>query len=207
MANTRDKLVKLRTALKNKIHNLLNANGIIMNKEFLSSEKSLEKVLNIDLSPTQRVKMEVLVEQIKSLNKSIAKIDEELKDRGKKMKGFKNITTIKEIGEKGGTILLSVIGDINNFASRKQLDAYFGIVPRVSNSNETVKHGRITKRGNKMGRSTLVQCTLIAMRYSDYLKAYYTKLKTKKGSGKAIIATSRKLLEMLLPTLNFRKTG
>jgi len=201
LANTRDKLVKLRTALKNKIHNLLGANGIITAKEFLSSEKGLEKALSYPLSATQQVEMEVLVEQIRSLSQSIAKIDEEIKQRGKGLKGFENITSIKGIGDKSGTILLSVIGDIENFRSRKQLDAYFGIVPRVSNSNETVHHGRITKRGNKLGRTTLVQCTLIAIRYSDYLKTYYSRLKTKKGSGKAIIATARKLLGIIYDTL------
>jgi hypothetical protein len=46
-----------------------------------------------------------------------------------------------------------------------------------------------------------VQCTLIAIRYSDYLKTYYWRLKTKKGSGKAIIATARKLLGIIYDTL------
>jgi transposase len=39
-----------------------------------------------------------------------------------------------------------------------------------------------------------VQCTLIAIRYSPYLRSYYERLKSKKGSGKAIIATASKLL-------------
>ena len=53
--------------------------------------------------------------------------------------------------------------------------AYFGIVPRVSNSNQTEHTGRITKRGTKLGRTTLIQCALIAQRYSPYLKTYYEK--------------------------------
>ncbi|NIP67290.1 transposase, partial [Candidatus Bathyarchaeota archaeon] len=63
------------------------------------------------------------------------------------------------------------IGDINDFEDEKKLAAYFGIVPRVSNSNETRRQGRITKQGSKLGRTTLVQCTLIAIRYSDYLRS------------------------------------
>jgi transcriptional regulator with GAF, ATPase, and Fis domain len=39
-------------------------------------------------------------------------------------------------------------------------------VPRIANSNETEHSGRITKRGSKLGRTTLVQCALIAQRYS-----------------------------------------
>jgi len=68
-----------------------------------------------------------------------------------------------------GVVLLSVIGDIEDFAHPGKLAAYFGIVPRVRNSNETEHSGRITKRGTKLGRTTLVQCALIAMRYSPYL--------------------------------------
>ena len=47
-------------------------------------------------------------------------------------------------------ILLAVIGQVNDFESEDKLASYFGIVPRVSNSNETVQHGRITKRGSKL---------------------------------------------------------
>jgi len=94
-----------------------------------------------------------------------------------------------------------VIGNIEDFEDEKKLAAYFGIVPRVSNSNETNRQGRITKRGSKLGRTTLVQCTLIAIRYSPYLKAFYEKLKAKKGSGKAIIATAKKLLGIIYLTL------
>lgn len=58
-----------------------------------------------------------------------------------------------------------MIGDINDFEDEKKLAAYFGIVPRVSNSNETNYQGRMTKQGSKLGRTMLVQCTLIAIRY------------------------------------------
>jgi transposase len=201
LANTRHKLVQLRTALKNKIHNILNAQGIVTKKESLSSRKGLEKVLNHPISAVAAIELEVIVEQIKGLDAGIARIDQELADKGKKLDGHENITSIKGVGDKGGAILLSVIGNIEDFEDEKKLAAYFGIVPRISNSNETNRQGRITKRGSKLGRTTLVQCTLIAIRYSPYLKAFYEKLKAKKGSGKAIIATAKKLLGIIYLTL------
>jgi transposase len=94
-----------------------------------------------------------------------------------------------------------VIGDVKDFESEQKLASYFGIVPRVSNSNETVQHGRITKRGSKLGRTTLVQCTLVAKKYSRYLSQYYERIKARKGGGKAIIATARKLLGIIYRTL------
>lgn len=94
-----------------------------------------------------------------------------------------------------------MIGDIHDFADEGKLAAYFGIVPRISNSNETERSGRITKRGSKLGRTTLVQCGLIAQRYSPYLKRYYEKVKARRGTGKAIIALARKLLGIIYRTL------
>jgi transposase len=96
---------------------------------------------------------------------------------------------------------LSAIGDINDFASEGKLAAYFGVVPRVNNSNETERSGRITKRGNKLGRTALVQCALIAMRYSPYLANYYARIKAARGTGKAIIALARKFLGIIYKTL------
>ena len=201
LANTRDKLVKLRTALKNKIHNILNANGIISKKEDFSSNKGLERVMGYALPEVTLIELEVIVDQIRHLNEGIKKLEQKMIDKGKDLKGFKNITSIKGIGNKGGAILLSIIGEINDFKDEKKLAAYFGIVPRVSNSNESIHQGRITKRGSALGRTTLVQCTLISIRYSPYLKNFYERLKSKKGSGKAIIATSRKLLGIIYQTL------
>jgi len=201
LANTRDKLVKLRTALKNKIHNILSSHGILLKKESLSSNKALNRILEQPVDSTAHVELEVIVTQIRSLNEGIKRLDSELEDKGKELPGHENITSIKGIGNKSGSILLSVIGNINDFESEKKLAAYFGIVPRVSNSNETKWQGRITKRGSKLGRTTLVQCTLIAIKYSPYLRSFYERIKAKKGSGKAIIATSKKLLGIIFNTL------
>jgi transposase len=105
------------------------------------------------------------------------------------------------IGALSAAILMSVIGRVEDFESADKLASYFGIVPRVSNSNETVKTGRITKRGSKAGRTTLVQCTLVAIRRNEYLRKYYEKIKERRGHGKAKIATARKYLTIIYNTL------
>lgn len=86
-------------------------------------------------------------------------------------------------------------------ADENKLAACFGIVPKVSNSNETVKTGRITKHGNKTARTTLVQCTLTALRCNAYLKKYYERIKERRGHGKAKIAAARKYLSIIYNTL------
>lgn len=201
LAQTRDTLVKSRTALKNKVNNLLSARGVNLGKESLASEKGLREVLGMCFSCTVEVELRVLVDQIRSLNQSIAELEKTISEQGPKLPGYENLKSIKGIGDVGASVLLSVIGDVNDFEDEGKLAAYFGIVPRISNSNETQHSGRITKRGSKLGRTVLMQCALIASRYSRYLHDYYERIKARRGTGKAIVALARKFLGIIYRTL------
>jgi transposase len=206
---TRQTLVEQRTALINTIHNLLNAQGIKEKREFLTTNKGLAQILarakGKELGFLVSLQLEVLVTQITSLNQGIKKLDEQMIEKGKQLEGHDGLSSIKGIGDKAATILLTVIGDINDFDSEGKLASYLGMVPRVRRSNKTVQYGPITKRGSKIGRTTIVQCALVAIRYSPYLATFYSRVKQRRGSGKAIIAVARKLLGIVYQTLKEKR--
>src|SRR5207249_10640766 len=52
------------------------------------------------------------------------------------------------------------IGTIERFSNSKKLSSYFGLAPRVRQSGERERHGHITKEGNRMVRSLLIQAAL-----------------------------------------------
>lgn len=201
LTQTRDTLVKLRTALKNKVNNLLSAHGINLPKEALSSEKKLDEVLRLPFEELVRTELRVIVGQIRSLNQSIRELEKTVAEEASKLEGHKNLNSIKGIGKITSAILLSVIGDVNDFPDEHRLASYFGIVPRVSNSNQTERSGRIHKRGSKLGRTALVQSALVAANYSPYLKSFYERVKVRRGAGRAIIALARKFLGIIYRTL------
>lgn len=198
---TRDTLVKQRSALKNKVNNILSARGLNLAKEALSSEKKLAEVLSLPFDELVLVELRVIVGQIRSLNHSIGELDQAIAEASSDLEGHASLTSIKGIGVTTSAILLSVIGDVNDFPDEGRLASYFGIVPRVSNSNETERSGRIHKRGTKLGRTALVQSALIAAKYSPYLKRFYEHVKARRGAGKAIIALARKFLGIIYRTL------
>jgi len=94
-----------------------------------------------------------------------------------------------------------VIGKISDFADENKLASYLGLVPKIANSNERESTGRITKQGNKLARTALVQCGLVAKRYSPYLQRFYERIKQRRGGGKAKIALARKLVKIVYDTL------
>lgn len=201
LAETRDLLVKQRSALKGKINNLLAMQGINLKREALSSKVALERVLAQEVSATVKVELRVLVEQVRGLCTSIAELEELLQEEGEQLPGHKNLKSIKGIGSLSATVLLTTIGPVSDFANENKLAAYLGLVPRVANSNETERSGRITRAGNKLARTALVQCGLVAQRYSPYLNRFYENIKQRRGAAKARIALARKLVKIVYDTL------
>lgn len=202
LIQTRDQLMRLRVSLINKVHGMFNRHGIKIKKEKLTTQKGFEKSVKAHAWGTlEQIEIDVITEQLESLKNSLKKLEKEIMSFAETLPGFKNLISIKGIGALSAAILLSTIGDIADFEKTGNLAAYLGIVPRVSQSNDQHLVGRITKRGSKIARKTLVQCTLIAKRYSPYLHSFYQHIKARRGGGKAIIATARKFLNTIFYTL------
>ncbi len=201
LVSTRDTLVKQRTTLKNKINNRFAMYGRSIKREMLSSEKGLAAVEAEPFDALVRIEIGALVAQVRALNASVRELESAIDASAEKLKGYPTLTSIKGVGTVGAATLLTVIGDVDDFANAEKLGAYLGLVPRVSNSNETERSGRITKRGSKLARTALVQCGLIAKKYSPYLHAFHARIRQRKGGGKANIALARKLLEIIYRAL------
>ena len=201
--NTRKLLIKQRTMLKNEMHGLLLTHGIIIKATDLCSMVGLNRVLAIAINTTAATNIITIINMIKSINEQIKLLDMKLEECGKLLPGFDNLNSISGLGCNSIVMLLATIGNINNFASCKQLCSYLGLVPIVRNSNETIKHGGISKKGNAALRGNLIQCAMVAIRKNYILNEFYTKLHATKGHGKAIVATARKLVQLIYFTLKY----
>ncbi len=120
LVQTRDVLVKQRTALKNKLNKILSAHGVDLPRQALSGQKGLQEVLGMKFSPLVEAELRVIVAQIRAFNQNMAELEGTIKREGPKLPGHKNLRSIKGIG------------DIKAFAHPAKLAAYFGIVPLVS---------------------------------------------------------------------------
>ena len=203
LINLRDTLVKSKSGYKTLIDNILSAIGkeIKGNKESAEYERVIER---LEISEVRKLEIKELLGQINSLRESIKKIEKEIKERGRKGKGHKGLTSISGIGELSATIIENAIVDIDDFENEKKLCSYAGLVPIVKESAGKNKASRTTRKGNKLLRTILVQCGLVAIRYNEKLKQFYLKIKNKKGHGKAIVAVARKLLVIIYYTMKNR---
>jgi transposase len=113
------------------------------------------------------------------------------------------LTSIDGVGKSSAASFLTELGDINNFATHKQLIAFVGTDPTIYQSGTSVNvKGSISKRGNSHLRRTLWHMARAASVWNATLKAYYNK---KREEGKtfkqSVIAVANKLIRIIFSML------
>jgi hypothetical protein len=89
---------------------------------------------------------------------------------------------------------VAAVGHPNRFLTSRKLVFYLGLDPKVKQSGETpARSGRISKRGSGSARRTLTEAAWTAVRQPGPLHAFYERTKARRGHGRAIVATARKL--------------
>lgn len=89
---------------------------------------------------------------------------------------------------------LAAIGDVQRFRGPRNLVGYLGLDPRVSQSGITpAAHGHISKQGSTRARHALVEACWSAVRQPGPIKAFYERVRARRGHRIAIVAAARKL--------------
>ncbi|MDY7029523.1 MAG: IS110 family transposase [Spirochaetota bacterium] len=199
---TRAIAVKAVVGIKNQIHGLLLGYGIETKRGQLQSKKERQRILSglvdhkVYGSAAEAIKP--LFDTLDQFSAQVKKLEKVLESMVAEDKDVELLQTIPGVGLITATTLRAFIDDINRYSSPKKFASHMGLAPWVQNSNETIHHGHITKRGPKDMRTAMVQCVLGMVRNKRTTGGYrimtrYDQMKTHKGSGKSIIATARKL--------------
>jgi transposase len=199
---TRDRYVKLSTRLKNQLHAIFMEEGLELKAQDLTSDKRLETVKKHEgLNEEVRFLVEGLVDDLMTLKARIRKLESRMMEMIAEDENIKLIRTIPGTGLVSASAVRSIVGSIDRFDDPKKLASYAGLAPWVNNSNETVRHGHITKRGSTILRNAFVQMAMGMIRNwstddkdcSLPMHRWYEQMKKRAGNGKSKIALARKL--------------
>lgn len=158
-------IVRLKTTVKNKIHDILLKSRVMMPEvkdifgkygmEFLERVELPDR--NADLLLRHNLELyKKLVEEEKEISSYIEKEVGETEE-------VRLLRSIPGIGKVFGQLIALEIKDINRFPSVKHLCSYCGLVPSTHSSGTTSYHGKLIK-GNKWLRWALAR-KLVAVVY------------------------------------------
>ena len=190
-------LVRLRTILKLQIHALLDRLGIFHKFSDLFGKTGRSFLESLDLGSPYQENLSRQLRVIDLLTKEIKQIEKVIQSQVKKDPQAKRLMSIPGVGFILAYLFTSEIGDITRFASAKKLASYCGLVPSVKQSSNQIRYGHLTKTGNSLLRWGFIEAAQVAIRYNPELKVWADKIKSKKGSGVAICAVARKLVNIV----------
>lgn len=196
----RHNLIKRRTACKNTIRSILCMQGLEMPaKKKGWSEESMQQLwamTRIKDGQPWRVMLHTELKMLDVAAEQVLCIERKLNAIAKKDARVKQLKSIPGVGDRLAETVVAIIDDPNRFKNVKQVGCYAGLTPRQFQSGMMDRQGRISRRGNTVLRTLLVEVGWLGQMHSPWMKAIYEQVR--KGSVKrkqiAVVAVARRLL-------------
>jgi transposase len=191
----REQLVRARTRSKNEI--LASLQRRLVAKPAVSDLFGVggrEWLEGVELAMEERESVDAGMRHVEFLDREIAEVDKLIAQQALNWPEVLRLMTIPGVNVICACSFIAAVGDAKRFLTSRQLVAYLGLDPKVKQSgDEPARSGRISKRGSASARWGLVEASWSVVLQPGPLHAFYERLKDRKGHGKAIVATARKL--------------
>jgi transposase len=203
MVRSRTALVRLRTQTKNRVRAVLFKNSLESPVTTLFSIRGKTWLKSLNLELHFKLSIEKYLSVIEHLDSEIKDLETYITATVEETKEMTLLKSIPGIGNILSATIVAEIGDVGRFKRPHQLQSYAGLVPWVKNSGDREFHGKLTKVGSAWLRYAAIEATwgLVRTRKSSDLKDYYLRLKERRGSKTAVVATARKLLAIVWSVL------
>jgi transposase len=191
----REQLVRARSRAKNEIHAVLHRR--LQGKppcSDLFGVKGRQWLAGLELPPEERESVDAGIRQIEFLDSEIAAVERLIAQQALEWPEIRRLMTVPGVNLICAATFIAAVGDPRRFLTSRKLVAYLGLDPKVRQSGDApARSGRISKRGSAAARWALVEAAWSAVLQPGPLHAFYDRTRARRGHGKAIVATARKL--------------
>jgi transposase len=188
----RQKLVWMRNAVGNQLHALAMGEGVCRKKK-LFTKKGRAELESLALGSWASHRRQELLRMLDDLDQSLQQLDGAVQQQAEQNAEAVRLMTHPGVGPVTSLAFVLTIGPVARFERSKQVVSYLGLNPREHSSGGRQRLGAISKQGNPMMRSLLVEAGHTAARLDPELRQDYQRLKLRRGSGVAKVAMARKL--------------
>ncbi len=198
LVSERAALVRSIRRSKSRVQAVLHANLVPKYAGHLFGKDGRRWLSEVPLPDGERALLARQLDQLDWLNGPLMVLDRKLARTALDDKRARKLMTVAGISSVVATAVLASIGDISRFDSSEKLASYFGLTPRVRQSgNRPAFHGKISKHGNATARTMLIEAAWVAASVPGPLRAFFLRVKAKKGMNVAAVATARKIAVLI----------
>ena len=188
----RHKLVGMRRQVKNQLQHLALNQGV-QKKWKLWTRAGRQLLQELPLNGWTGRRRKDLLHWLDELDQEIAELDRAVEQEAGQHAVTRLLQTHPGIGPVTSLAFVLTLGKIERFPHSRQVVSYLGLNPAENSSGGRQRLGGISKQGNPMLRSLLVEAGQSASRGDKELKRAYQRLKQRKHSAVAKVMVARKL--------------
>jgi transposase len=191
----REQLVHARSRSKNEISAVLQRR-LIERPPFadLFGVTGRRWLADVELPVEERESVDAGLRQIAFLDAEIKAVEQLIAQQALAWPEIRRLMTVPGVNLICAATFIAAIGRADRFMTSRKLVAYLGLDPKVRQSGEApARSGRISKRGSASARWALVEAAWSVVKQPGPLRAFYERVRARRGHGKAIVATARKL--------------
>jgi transposase len=195
LTNRRERLVRARTRAKNEAHGVLARNLCPRPPVTDAFGKAGRRWLGqLQLPVDERLTLDGCLRQVDFLDLEITAIDHEVARIALAWPQVLRLMSVPGVNVHTAATFMAAIGDIGRFSSPRKLVSYLGLDPRVHQSGGTpARHGHISKAGPSEARHMLGEVAWKVMLTPGPLRAFFERIRARRGPQVAATATARKL--------------
>ena len=191
----RYQVVRHRTRIKNEVHAILHAHLIPKCPHAdLFNKRGRDWLTRQPVPQDERAAIARHIRELDRLGEDLALLDRDIAQDALEDEAIRRLLTITGVNLAVAAGLMAAIGSIDRFNSPQKLVSYFGLNPRVRQSGlGPAHHGRISKAGRSHARAMLVEAAWAAAKAPGPLRAFFIRLRARRGHQIAAVAVARKL--------------
>jgi transposase len=191
----RSQLVGQRTRLKNQIHAILARNLIPpCPAADLFGHKGRAWLARQPLPGDEQAAVATHLRALDLAGTELRAVEEDLARAALPRADVRHLITIPGVDAIVALSLVAAIGDVGRFTSPLKLIGYLGLDPRVRQSGlQPARPGPITKQGRAHARGMLVEAAWVAAKTPGPLRAFFLRVRARRGAQVAAVAAARKL--------------
>lgn len=191
----RNQVVRHRTLVKNEVHAILQAHLVPQCPHAdLFNQRGRDWLTRQVLPDDERLAIARHIREIDRLGDDLAELDADIAKDTTDNPDVARLLTITGVNVTVASGIVAAIGDIGRFSEPQKLVSYVGLNPRVRQSGlGLAQYGRISKSGRSHARAMLVEAAWAAAKAPGPLRAFFLRIRSKRGHQIAAVAVARKL--------------
>ena len=189
----RQRLLQIRTKLKNRIHVTLAKYNFRAPYQYIFGPHGIKWIENCPLPDPMNSIVTELLTIISEINPRVEAYYIRIKERVENHLYYKLLTTVYGFGVIHAATIIARIAEIGRFPTIEGFTRYSGLAVNTRASAEKITYGHLNRQSDKYLRTTFVEAAYLVIRHDPGLRAFYEYLRAQKGHGCAICAVARKL--------------